>query len=264
MGRSCRDGGANSLDGNRFRRLHAPHGSLRAQCVCVDGAASGLQCPGSHGFAANLYAGCTPLMFPPREDVLRVMPEIIRCLSGILLMLVEPFLMHARRNVLVTLAALGSALALVSTIYPATLPGTAFSGLLRIDGFSVFVHVLVEAVAFLVIIGSADYLDREHIQHGEYYALILFATVGMCVMSSAAELMTAFVGLATSSISTYILASYRRDVPRSNESALKYSLLGSVATAFFLYGIALVYGATGTTQLARMAFPTTRGGGRLL
>jgi NADH-quinone oxidoreductase subunit N len=203
-------------------------------------------------------------MFPPREDVLRVMPEIILCLSGILLMLVEPFLMHARRNVLVTLAALGSALALVSTIYPATLPGTAFSGLLRIDGFSVFVHVLVEAVAFLVIIGSADYLDREHIQHGEYYALILFATVGMCVMSSAAELMTAFVGLETSSISTYILASYRRDVPRSNESALKYFLLGSFATAFFLYGIALVYGATGTTQLARMAFPTTRGGERLL
>src|SRR5260370_10155999 len=86
----------------------------------------------------------------------------------------------------------------------------------------------------------------------------------MYVMSKAAELMTAFVGLETSSISTYILASYRRDVPRSNESALKYFLLGSFATAFFLYGIALVYGATGTTQLARMAFPTTRGGESLL
>jgi len=185
-------------------------------------------------------------------------------LSGILLMLIEPLLTRSRRNVLVSLAALGGGLALVSTIYPAMLPGTAFSGLLRIDGFSVFVHVVVEAVAFLVIIGSADYLDREHIQHGEYYALILFTTVGMCVMSSAAELMTAFVGLETSSISTYILASYRRDVPRSNESALKYFLLGSFATAFFLYGIALVYGATGTTQLARMTFPTTAGGERLL
>jgi len=203
-------------------------------------------------------------MFPPREDILRLMPEIILSLSGILLMLIEPLLTRARRNVLVSLAALGNGLALVSTIYPAMLPGTAFSGLLRIDGFSVFVHVVVEAVAFLVIIGSADYLDREHIQHGEYYALILFATVGMCVMSSAAELMTAFVGLETSSISTYILASYRRDVPRSNESALKYFLLGSFATAFFLYGIALVYGATGTTQLARMTFPTTAGGERLL
>src|SRR5260370_14136311 len=173
MGRSCRYGGVNSLDGNRFRRLHAPHGSLCAQRLRADATAPGVQRTSSHGFAANPDFGWPPLMFPPREDVLRLMPEIILCLSGILLMLVEPFLMHARRNVLVTLAALGSALALVLTIYPATLPGTASSGLLRIDGFTVFVHVLVEAVSFLVIIGSADYLDREHIQHGEYYALIL-------------------------------------------------------------------------------------------
>ena len=81
--------------------------------------------------------------------------------------------------------------------------------------------------------GSADYLDRENIQHGEYYALVLFATAGMGVMASAAELMTAFVGLEISSISTYILAGYRRDAPRSNESAMKYFLLGSFATAFF-------------------------------
>ena len=132
---------------------------------------------------------------------------------GILLMLVEPFLTRARRTILVSLAALGSgAGAGRHDLSGACIPATAFSGLLRIDGFSVFVHVVVEAVAFLVIIGSADYLDREHIQHGEYYALVLFATVGMGVMASAAELMTAFVGLETSSISTYILASYRRDV----------------------------------------------------
>ena len=203
-------------------------------------------------------------MFPPREDVLRLMPELILCFSGILLMLVEPFLTRARRTVLVSLAALGSGLALISTIFPAMLPGTAFSGLLRIDGFSVFVHVVVGAVAFLVVIGSADYLDRENIQHGEYYALILFATAGMGVMASAAELMTAFVGLETSSISTYILASYRRDSPRSNESAMKYFLLGSFATAFFLYGIALVYGATGSTQLAHMSLTSMPGAERLL
>src|SRR5207253_4558351 len=77
-------------------------------------------------------------MFPPRQDVLRLMPEIILSLSGILLMLIEPFLSGARRTLIVTLAVLGSGLALVSTIYPGTLPGAAFSGLLRIDGFSVF------------------------------------------------------------------------------------------------------------------------------
>ena len=203
-------------------------------------------------------------MFPPLQDVLRVLPEIILSVTGILLMLVEPFLTRAHRSVLAPLAAGGGALALISTIYPAMLPGMAFSGLLRIDGFSVFVHEVVLAVALLVVIGSADYLDREHIQQGEYYALVLFGTVGMCVMSSAAELLTAFVALETSSISTYILASYRRDAPRSNESAMKYFLLGSFATAFFLYGIAMIYGATGSTQLALMKFPTLPGAERLL
>ena len=115
-----------------------------------------------------------------------------------------------------------------------------------------FIHAIVGFVALLVVLGSPDYLEREDIQHGEYYALVLFATAGMGIMSSAAELMTAFIGLEMSSISTYILAGYRRDAPRSNESAMKYFLLGSFATAFFLYGVALVYGATGTTELTHM------------
>jgi NADH-quinone oxidoreductase subunit N len=191
-------------------------------------------------------------MFPLREDILRLAPELVLTITGILLMLVEPFLTRARRAVLVTLATSGTVLALVATIYPATHPASAFSGLLRVDAFSVFVHVIVEGVALMVVLGSADYLDREHIQQGEYYALVLLATVGMGVMASSAELMTGFIGLEASSISTYILASYRRDAPRSNEAAMKYFLLGSFATAFFLYGVALIYGATGTTEMARM------------
>jgi NADH-quinone oxidoreductase subunit N len=203
-------------------------------------------------------------MFPPRGDLLRLAPELVLCVSGILLMLVEPFLTPARRTVLPALAALGAALALAATILPATHPGMAFSGLLRVDSFSVFVHVVVEMAALLVVFGSTDYLEREHIQHGEYYALVLFATAGMGVMASAAELMTAFVGLETSSISTYILAGYRRDAPRSDESAMKYFLLGSFATAFFLYGVALLYGATGTTQLAHMTLTSLPGAPTLL
>ncbi len=203
-------------------------------------------------------------MFPPHEDLLRLAPELVLCASGILLMLVEPFLGRARRGVLLFLATTGAALALAATILPATHPGTAFSGLLSIDGLSVFMHVVVGVVALLVVLGSADYLDRENLQHGEYYALVLFATAGMGVMSSAAELMTAFVGLEVSSISTYILAGYRRDSPRSDESAMKYFLLGSFATAFFLYGIALVYGSTGTTQLGHAALTTFPGAPTLL
>jgi len=188
-------------------------------------------------------------MFPARIDTLRLLPELILSGAGILLMLAEPFVTRGRRGVFQTIAVLGAAAALVSTIYPAMHTGTAFSGLLRIDGFSIFVHVLVEFTALMVVLGSGDYLERDHLQKGEYYALILFATVGMCVMGSAAELMTAFVGLETSSISTYILAGFRRDAPRSDESAMKYFLLGSFATAFFLYGVAMIYGATGTTLL---------------
>ncbi len=153
---------------------------------------------------------------------------------------------------------------MIATILPATHQGTAFSGLLSIDALSVFMHVVVGLVALLVVLGSADYLDREHIQHGEYYALVLFATAGMGVMSSAAELMTAFVGLEVSSISTYILAGYRREAERSDESAMKYFLLGSFATAFFLYGIAMVYGATGSTILGHMTLTSLPGAPTLL
>jgi NADH-quinone oxidoreductase subunit N len=192
-------------------------------------------------------------MFPAREDLLRVAPELVLCISGILLMLLEPFLSRTRRTTLVSVAGCGAGLALAATLYPAFHPGPAFSGLLRLDGFSVFVHVLVGVIAVLVVLGSADYLEREGIQQGEYYALVLFATAGMGVMASADELLTAFIGLEVSSISTYILAGYRRDAPGSNESAMKYFLLGSFATAFLLYGVALLYGATGTTRLEQMA-----------
>jgi NADH-quinone oxidoreductase subunit N len=193
-------------------------------------------------------------MLLARDDLYRIAPEIVLCVSGLVLMLVEPFLERARRPVLVTIATAGAALGFVATLYPLSHQGSAFSGLLLADGFSVFVHIIVGFVALLAVLGSADYLDRERLQHGEYYALVLFAAAGMDVMASAGELMTAFIGLEASSISTYVLAGYRRDSPRSNESSMKYFLLGSFATAFFLYGIALLYGATGSTQLAHLEF----------
>ena len=198
-------------------------------------------------------------MFPSLEDAYRLAPELLLCAFGMLVMLIDPFVPRARKSAVTGLGVLGAALALGATALPAIHLGTAFSGLLRIDGFSVFVHVVVGAVALLVILGSEDYLAREQLPQGEYYALVLFATVGMGVMASAQELVTAFLGLEVSSISSYILASYRRNVPKSNESALKYFLLGSFATAFFLYGVAMVYGATGTTRLEDVQAAVTDG-----
>ena len=128
-------------------------------------------------------------------------------------------------------------------------PGLAYSGLIRADAFSIFVHVVVIGAAALAILGSFSYLDDEGLQRGEYYALVLFATAGMGILAGANELVTAFIGLEMSSISTYILAGFRRRALESNEASLKYFILGSFATAFFLYGIAMVYGATGTTRI---------------
>ena len=170
-----------------------------------------------------------------------------------LVMLLAPVVPKARHGVLAGIALVGAALALAATIYPARYPGLAYSGLFRADSFSLFVHWIVCGAAFLVILGSIGYLKRDDLDAGEFCALILFATAGMGVMAGAHELLTAFIGLEMSSIASYILASYRRDAPRSNEAAMKYFLLGSFATAFFLYGIALSFGATGSTHLDMMS-----------
>ncbi len=188
-------------------------------------------------------------MIPQTTDLLRVLPELIWCGFGVLLMLLQPFLKH--RQGLTFFAMIGAALGTLSTFFG--IPGSGFSGLIQFDTFSLFFHWLVGLVAFLVILASDSYLERENLEAAEFYALILFATAGMGVLASAQELLTAFIGLEMSSISSYVLAGYRRDSIKSSESAMKYFLLGSFATAFFLYGIAMVYGVTGSTNLATLA-----------
>jgi len=190
-------------------------------------------------------------MFPVREDLLRVMPELIWCGFGVLVMLFQPFVRS--RQFFTFLALLGSALGTISAVGISRYGGTAFGGLIQADSFSFFFHLLIGLVVFLVILAAGPYLDRERLALPEFYALVFFATAGMGILASAQELLTAFIGLELSSISSYVLAGYRRDSLKSSESSLKYFLLGSFATAFFLYGIALVYGATGSTNLSRMA-----------
>jgi NADH-quinone oxidoreductase subunit N len=188
-------------------------------------------------------------MIPQTGDLLRVLPELIWCGFGVLLMLLQPVLKN--RQGLTLFSMVGAAIGTLSTFFG--IPGPGFSGLIQSDVFSLFFHWLVGLVAFLVILASDSYLERENLEAAEFYALILFATAGMGVLASAQELLTAFIGLEMSSISSYILAGYRRDSIKSSESAMKYFLLGSFATAFFLYGIAMVYGITGSTNLMRLA-----------
>jgi len=186
---------------------------------------------------------------PQSADIVRVLPEILWCSFGVLLMLLQPVVKN--RQVLTLFAMLGAALGTLSTFYGHL--GSGFFGLIQLDLFSLFFHWLLGLVAFLVILSADSYLERENLPAAEFFALILFATAGMGVLASAQELLTAFIGLEMSSISSYILAGYRRDSVKSSESAIKYFLLGSFATAFFLYGIALVYGASGSTNLAQIA-----------
>ena len=188
-------------------------------------------------------------MVPALTDISRVLPELIWCAFGVILMLLQPFLKN--RQVLTFLAMVGAALGTLSTFFG--VPGSGFFGLIQFDTYSVFFHWLVGLIAFLVILASDSYLARENLEGAEFYALILFATTGMGVLASAQELLTAFIGLEMSSISSYVLAGYRRDSIKATEAALKYFLLGSFATAFFLYGIALIYGVTGSTNLIALA-----------
>jgi len=194
-------------------------------------------------------------MVPGVQDFQRVLPELIWCGFGVLLMLLQPFVKNHQSLTFVGM--IGAAVGTLATFFG--IFGSGFFGLIQFDTFSVFIHWLVGLVAFLVILASDSYLERENLDAAEFYALILFATTGMGVLASAQELLTAFIGLEMSSISSYVLAGYRRDSVKASESAVKYFLLGSFATAFFLYGIALVYGATGSTNLAKLteADPTS-------
>jgi NADH-quinone oxidoreductase subunit N len=187
---------------------------------------------------------------PQKEDYIRILPELILTLFGILVMGLDPLVDQDRDpKTLGAIGFLGTLAALASTWYVAKSPGPAFSNTIRVDGFSIFFDFLVIAIAAVVILSSFEYLAVQKIRAGEYYALILFGTVGMTLMSSGVELVLIFIGLEMSSIATYILAGYRHNDAASSESSLKYFLLGSFATAFFLYGVALMFGATGSTNI---------------
>jgi NADH-quinone oxidoreductase subunit N len=189
-------------------------------------------------------------MFPRTDDLLRALPELIWCGFGMLAMLLQPFVRS--RHFFTGLALVGAIGGTGAAFVAGATPGEGFYGLIQSDVFSFFFRLLVGLVAVLVVLAADSYLERENLPFAEFYALLLFATAGMGVLASARELLTAFIGLELSSISSYILAGFRRDSTKSSEASLKYFLLGSFATAFFLYGIALVYGSTGTTNLGRM------------
>jgi NADH-quinone oxidoreductase subunit N len=186
-------------------------------------------------------------------DMLRILPEAILSVFAVLVMFLVPFFPEGKRSGLGWIALIGIVCAGLGIPEAAGQSSPwAFGGAVAADSFALYFTALFLLVAALTILSSLHYLIRDNINHGEYYALILMATVGMCFMAASTDLMMVFIGLEVSSISTYILAGFKRTDPRSNEASLKYFLLGSFATAFFLYGIAFVYGFAGTTNLSSL------------
>jgi NADH-quinone oxidoreductase subunit N len=188
---------------------------------------------------------------PQGVEYVRILPEIVLSVSGMVIMVLDPLVdERGSQKLLGLIGLIGSVAAIAATLYQSQYPGLGFWGMVKVDAFSTFFHALVTAIAAVVILSSYEYMEVQRIRAGEYYGLILFGAVGMCLMSSAVELVLIFIALEISSISTYVLAGFRRRAAISSEASLKYFLLGSFATAFFLYGVALMFGATGSTSIA--------------
>jgi len=188
-------------------------------------------------------------------DIYRILPEVILTITGVLVMLIDASIAPlTSRRLLGWLAALGTMVAYLASVWQLSLPmGTGYSGTVETSPFTVFFHVLICGIVIVTLLLSLDALPEDSHHQGEYYALMVFGAVGMCLLTAATELLVVFIGLEISSIATYILAGYRKQTGKGPEAAIKYFLLGSFATAFLLYGIALVFGATGTTSIYDIA-----------
>ena len=183
-------------------------------------------------------------------DAIRFLPEIVLIVAGTLLMVLDPVIHKRSSDAFGHISLLALVAAALGAVFAYRNGGPAFGGMLMVDGFATFFRVLVIAVGILTVLPSYRYLARQEAETSEYHALILFSISGQCLMAASNDLIMVFIGLEISSISSYILAGYLRDDKRSSEAALKYFLLGSFATAFFLYGVALIYGSTKTVNLA--------------
>ena len=186
---------------------------------------------------------------PSAQDLMRLLPEAVLTVAGTIGLVLEPLLRDSRKRIAGIVSLAGLIVALWAVVVSHAYPGTAFRNMIVVDGFTTFFRTLVIAVGILTVVLSLHYIQRERPGSGEFYPLLVFSVAGQCLMAAGNELIIIFIGLEISSIASYVLAGYLRDDPRSNESGLKYFLLGSFATAFFLYGVAWIYGATGATNL---------------
>jgi NADH-quinone oxidoreductase subunit N len=182
------------------------------------------------------------------------MIEPLLIVSGVAigLLLIDLVLPYGKKHLSMWVALAGIVWALWRTLAQWGMSEHGYSGMVALDSLSTFFNVLFLSSTGVVVLLSHPFLQREDVEHSEYYSLLMFATAGMMILASGLDLITLFLGIEVLSISLYILAGYSRDSDASNEAAMKYFLLGAFSSAILLYGIALTYGATGTTNLVKI------------
>src|ERR1041384_4605730 len=181
-----------------------------------------------------------------------IAPEVIVCAAAFFVMLVDAFVRPTQRWITGGIALAGLVLGGVASVWlwtSGTPSADAFNGMIVLDELRLGFTIIFLLVSALTLLLSTVWVENEQLPAGEFHSLLLFATVGMMLMASGNDLVIIFLGLEILSIATYVLAGFRRTDIRSNESSLKYFILGSFSSAFLLYGIALVYGATSVVDL---------------
>ncbi|MCC6443929.1 MAG: NADH-quinone oxidoreductase subunit N [Armatimonadetes bacterium] len=193
-----------------------------------------------------------PLQLPP-VDLAPMMPQIIVMITALGIMLLEILTARQHKKYLAVLSLAGLGTAFWNSVQLWGRSQDAFSGMVVSDSYAMFFNFALLIGTALVILMSMKYTEEQGWQNGDYYALILFSLSGMMLMASATDLITVFLGLEILSVALYILAGFARTRMQSEESALKYFLLGSFASGFFLYGIAMIYGVAGATGFEAIA-----------
>ncbi|HLP16496.1 MAG TPA: NADH-quinone oxidoreductase subunit N [Bacteroidota bacterium] len=186
------------------------------------------------------------------SDLIGASPILVLSLCSLIALVVNAAVKNSAKLIF-GISAIGLLASAACAIYLFPSNSTAFVTMVLVGGYASIFDLLFLSAAMLTLMLSYPYLEKEEYHYGEYYVLMLFATIGMMMMGSAADLITIFIGLEIMSVSFYVLAGFIRVRQTANEAALKYFLLGAFATGFLLYGIALIYGTTGTTNLFSIA-----------
>ncbi len=193
-----------------------------------------------------------PILAPESIDLIALAPVLVLSVFAMLVLVLD--LWGGRnKSLLVFTSLVGLLMTAISAFAKHPIPAYSFNDSYIVDHMSLFFICIFTISSALAILLSVEYNEREGIQAGEYYALILFCTVGMILLASSTDMIMIFLGIEIISICLYVLAGIRRNDHRSNEAALKYFLLGAFATGFLLYGMTLVYGSTGSTNLFKIA-----------